>query len=799
MLERIAVAKVRVLSAGLACRHLPIRSVPFILLVAPPAVAAGQPRPVVRLQLPAGPISQALVSIALATGCSIGSTEVERLAMLKGPLRLHGSMEEVLEFVLRDSGLAAVRSGPKSWRVVRKSPAAPRRAASIEPPQAHQAADIVVTGSKLATRLDRFPGAVTVLRGAALDDVGGSRGTEAIEALYANLLSTRLGTGRNKLFLRGVADSSFNGPTPALVGQYLGDLRLTYASPDPDLRLYDMEQVEILEGPQGGLYGAGSLGGIIRAVPRRPEPTAHSGELWAGISSVAHGSVGRDVGAMANISLGRDTAVRLLAYDEREAGYIDDVGRSRRDVNRGRETGGRIALQHRFGSRWRVTWTAFGQNDRNADSQYADRSSGPLERRSMLAQPSYHRYRAADVAVDGSLASIRLTSTTGHIRQSLGQVFDASEPKGEPSSYRQIDHIEILSNESRLSGSLLGTGEWLLGVAGADVKVDEIRSLGPAARPASLGTVHSRNAELTSFMQATLPLAGDVDLTVGWRLSGVFQTGRGTGALARPAGTVPVARSGSFGQWLSTPTVALTWEVAPNVSLVARYAGGYRPGGLTASGILQRFRTDTVRTFELGVRSRRIGPANVALRADASITRWRDIQADEIDTLGLPFVQNIGDGWLLNVGAQLEVQPLRGLRLSAGGFVSRSRVRLDPEQYGGRLTELPNVAHFGSVAAARYVLERPGFVLDIAGNFRAVGPSLLGVGPELAYRQGDFMSVSTQLALHVGGFVVSLDLSNLLDTRGNQFALGTPFALATTRQVTPLRPRTVRLGLKMRL
>jgi outer membrane receptor protein involved in Fe transport len=72
------------------------------------------------------------------------------------------------------------------------------------------------------------------------------------------LFSTQLGPGRNKLFIRGVADSSFTGPTQATVGQYLGDVRLNYNAPDPDLNLYDIARVEVVEGPQGTLYGAGS-------------------------------------------------------------------------------------------------------------------------------------------------------------------------------------------------------------------------------------------------------------------------------------------------------------------------------------------------------------------------------------------------------------------------------------------------------------------------------------------------------------------------------------------------------------
>ncbi|WP_163278767.1 Plug domain-containing protein, partial [Enterobacter hormaechei] len=72
----------------------------------------------------------------------------------------------------------------------------------------------------------------------------------------ASLASTHLGPGRNKLFIRGIADSSFVGPTQATVGQYWGNSRITYSAPDPDLKLYDIGRVEVLEGPQGTLYGA---------------------------------------------------------------------------------------------------------------------------------------------------------------------------------------------------------------------------------------------------------------------------------------------------------------------------------------------------------------------------------------------------------------------------------------------------------------------------------------------------------------------------------------------------------------
>src|SRR5690606_37210518 len=147
------------------------------------------------------------------------------------------------------------------WRIVRRNKQAkPRAIAAARPiaspaPQTETPSDdvpIIVTASKRDTRLSDYPGAVNLLDGAELA-FGGERGTESILSRLASVSSTHLGAGRNKLFIRGIADSSFTGPTQATVGQYLRDVGLTYNAPDPAWQLYDIASVEVLEGPQGTL------------------------------------------------------------------------------------------------------------------------------------------------------------------------------------------------------------------------------------------------------------------------------------------------------------------------------------------------------------------------------------------------------------------------------------------------------------------------------------------------------------------------------------------------------------------
>src|SRR5206468_9381651 len=109
----------------------------------------------------------------------------------------------------------------------------------------------------------------------------GGRSFDEVAAQAVGVAVTNLGSGRNKIFVRGLSDGSFTGKTQSTVGLYLDDVPITYNAPDPDLRLADVERVEVLRGPQGTLYGSGSMGGIVRIVTSKPDPARLAGEVSA--------------------------------------------------------------------------------------------------------------------------------------------------------------------------------------------------------------------------------------------------------------------------------------------------------------------------------------------------------------------------------------------------------------------------------------------------------------------------------------------------------------------------------------
>src|SRR5690606_27008752 len=298
-------------------------------------------------------------------------------------------------------------------------------------------------GSKRETPLAQYAGQAEIIDGHELA-FGGVGGTEKIVQRIPTVSSTYLGSGRNKLFIRGIADSSFTGPTQSTVGQYLGDLRLSYNAPDPDLRLSDLARVEVLEGPQGTLYGAGSLGGIIRLVPNDPLPGVVEGSAIIGGSATQHGGLGGDASATANLPvIGDTTALRITVNAETQGGYIDKPLLDREDVNRTGIYGGRATFRYEAAPGWTVDLIGVGQRTHGRDSQYADREGPPLTRSAQVAEGFDADFAQGQFVITGEFGELRFKTSTGVTGQQVEERYDATLPEGEPRVFTQRNDTEM--------------------------------------------------------------------------------------------------------------------------------------------------------------------------------------------------------------------------------------------------------------------------------------------------------------------------------------------------------------------
>ncbi len=797
------------------------------LAVAAPAQAGPLTTRAPAVDLPAGRLGDAVLALGRQSGTSIvvGDPALwgRRVPAVRGRMSAREALDRLASAVNAD----VVAAGPVGWRLVTRAPrvvsvrAKRPKVIPVAAPVA-EGADIVVTGSKRDVRLRDFAGQVALLDGVDLA-LGGAGGTEAILARLASVSSTHLGAGRNKLFIRGIADSSFTGPTQTTVGQYFGDLRLSYNAPDPDLRLYDIASVEVLEGPQGTLYGAGSLGGIIRTVPNAPELGAVSASISGGLSATWHGDPGADLGATLNVPLGERVALRVVGYGVSEGGYIDNPVLDRRDVNRTRIGGGRAMLRLDAGSGWTVDLGGIGQWTKGDDSQYADRDAPALTRSSAIVQGFSADYMMGQVVVSGAIGGLKVRSSTGIVRQTLTERYDATLPvvdptlpvtngpafgsplttaAGSPRVFAQRNATDMIANETRVWRPMRNGFGWVVGGSFTHNRTRLSRSLGPVDAPAPVTGVTNSIDEATLYGEGSVQLVRGLTATAGARVTRASLAGTGEDIAPARLETVALARARVTADRIETsvlPSASLIAAVLPKLSLYGRYQQGFRPGGLAIeSDFVRRFENDRVRTLESGVRYGLAGVDSAYLSASVSHTIWQDIQADFIDATGLPSTANIGDGRIWTFSATGGWKPVAGLTLDAGFTYNDSRVTEPSANLFvalARMSQVPNIARYAGRLGADYRRDvGRDLELRVYGWARYVGRSRLGVGPVLGEEQGDYLDTALTARVGRSSLGLTLGVTNLTDSVGNRFALGTPFQVGSG-QITPQRPRTVRIGL----
>lgn len=817
-------------------RPSPAWLVPLALVCAVAPARAQQARPV---DVPSGRLSERVPQLARQTGISISVTSDALWRTKVRAVRGTMSAGEALARMLAGTRSRAVQLSATSWRIEAvatpvQTVRAPRR--SAVPPSPPRAAEngeetIIVTASKFEQPYEDFAGVAHMISGEDIN-FGGERGTDSVTSRLASVASTHLGPGRNKLFIRGIADSSFTGPTQSTVGQYLGDLRLSYNAPDPDLRLHDMKQVEVLEGSQGTLYGAGSLGGIIRMVPNDPDPRGFMLEATGGVSATQHGAPSGDLALTVNVPLGGHAA-RFTAYGVSDGGYIDNPIRRENDVNRTHVLGGRGLVRFDLGDTWSVDVGGIYQSTIIDDSQYADRNGDALTRRSSVVEDASAHYGMAMVVLRKDWGDLRFQTSNAWVSHGLDERFNASNFRNLASVFNQHNRTKMWVSETRLWRPVANGFGWVLGFSAIDNSIEQRRSFENSLFRTTVTGVTNSITELTGYGKVSFELTPSVLLSGGGRLTHSRIGGMGEDVpavfreLAAAAGFASVEAERTETELL--PSVELLGHVMPGVTLYARYEEGFRPGGLAIEAdFVRQFRNDQVESWEAGAR---FGSPRDGIVGSVSVAHayWRDIQADFMDGSGLPSTANIGNGKITSIAGSITFAPVPDLRIDLNAVYNHSRVvALTPEvallassinialpvfgspigipaigtigQFGptAGLGRIPNVADYALQGSIDYRLALGRSDLRLNGWAKYIGPSRLGIGPVLGDKQGDY--IDTGLAARLGDTRrgVSLTLTNIFDTKGNRFALGTPFDTISGGFITPQRPRTIRIAVDYR-
>ncbi len=772
----------------------------------------------------AQPLIDALAAFSRQSGISVGFPGLR----LKGrtSAAVDGRMDpwRALAGLLAGTGLGFERVGP-ALAVLRALPAgapgkmAPRqrervRLSSSPPP----IEEIRVTASKRNLPITRLPASTTLVTADQLSMFGFIESGD-LQAPVAGLTVVGSGPGRNKLFLRGLSDGVFVGRTQSTIALYLDETPVNFSGGDPDLRLFDIDRVEVLRGPQGTLYGAGAIGGIVRLVSRKPD-LAHVGAAASLEASVTDdGGINSWGDGVINLPLLQDRlGVRFGGYREHDSGFLDNPGLGLENTNRVDILGGKAAL------RWRATPDLTAdlavnfQRIRQADARYSNLALGPFTRDTLLLEPYRDRFTRLAFELKAGTGRGDLVSATSFVDRDIDERQDASAAIAKitalpllPGFFATRSGSQNLVHETRLQATLGSDLEGLFGVFArwrSEPSREAFVRLGdglPGVAPQEIvfsARIRERAIQAALFGELEWTPLAPLSFTLGLR--GFFNRFVARTESAGVPLLPPGPRRESRSRFGLSPKFAASYRTGDDLTLYLLVSQGFRSGGLNlntpAEALLpdpearsrrSTFFGDRLWNYELGVRGRWLD-GRLSLDAAAYGITWRNIQTDQFLPNGLGFTVNAGRSRNIGVETQATYSPTAGLALTLNAFWNIPELRSGNPFLGAMPgNRLPGIAEFSGSGEVRWQFRLGGLAGTAAVDYRYVGRSPILFDEDASPLMGGYHMANARVTFDLGRWRIGFSARNMFNTARNSFAFGNSFTFREQAQAVPLRPRTI--------
>lgn len=558
--------------------------------------------------------------------------------------------------------------------------------------------EIIVTAQKREQDLLDVPLSIQAVSGEQLEREGSKELNDLIESIPGASSVSRTAPGFETIQIRGIASGTTGDAT---VGYYVDDVPFSVPNLQlaPPSRLFDLERVEVLRGPQGTLYGQGAMGGTIRMVTAAPDYDAFGGKAQLEGSTLSGGEAGYAVDGVVNIPIAPGTAALRVSGGYESVGGFADLARangsggftvSRKNVNDQESWNLRGKLGIRFGeaatlelNAWRVENTLDFRNSMDsANPPQINDTTGPDSR------PNYVKTDLTLVSgvLNAELGGANLTSSTAYIDSTLD--FDASflySPLFGSGYLRNDSRFDTtaFTQELRLASAGEGPFNWLIGGYYSDGKIESDICLGlivpcAAAFPPyninSTGRIKTKAFAIFGELSYGL-LDNRLIATVGGRY---FEDRRSTSGFDRYTNAASAAAKDTFDTF--NPRFNLSFKASDDVLFFGNVAKGYRSGSFqspaqaaAASAALgvtipANIQPDTVWSYELGAKGKF---ADGVVTFDVALYQidWDSIQL-QTTINGVATLSNGGNARSRGVDVGLIIRPAEGLQLQAIGNVN---------------------------------------------------------------------------------------------------------------------------------
>ncbi len=694
-------------------------------------------------------------------------------------------------------------------------PALAQQAPATPPASEDESQRVVITASKRAEKQREVAGTVSVLSGSDLERRG-ARDQEDFLKLTPGVQLNRGDPNNNGITIRGLssqASPESGGGQQNPSGRYLEDVPL--ASPIgkglvADILPFDLDRIEVLRGPQGALFGSGSLGGALRYLLAKPDLKSFGAAAQVGFTSVSQGKTAASLYGMVNAPLGETAALRVVAFDRTSPGYIDNKGTKTKDANEVRQTGGRLLVTVKPLRELTATFVASTQKTQQDDFSYVFGDPNKLEHDNPSLGRGTSQFDFSSLTVDYDLGGATLTSITGYWRTKANGVGDdtrlfASIGLPLPLVSRvSAGSSDAQSQELRIASKPGGNFSW---VAGLFHQTNKGSGSGKQSDPSgAFGVVDLVDlktkqdaSESALFFDGEYSLGGGWSAGLGGRAYRTKTSFQQTGTVFGGPSNSPVLAGGDAG---TTPKVSVKYRFGDNM-WYALASKGYRYGGVNEGPPPTPFKSDSLWNYETGVRL--ASAPGVQLDLSAFLLDWTDAQFTYFALNGaVPFsgIGNVGKARSTGLEAALRWRINPAFDVAASLASIDAKTTQDVKTLAGRApvtiasgARLPGTAKLQTALQGNYRFTGP---LGSAGRFNVththVGERVIDL--TAFYKAPAYEALDLGLSFSKGNWTLAASLTNATDERGIMNIQGTPDGNKNFQQYYLQRPRTTSVSLR---
>lgn len=670
--------------------------------------------------------------------------------------------------------------------------------------------EVMVTARKRSETMLDIPISINVVSENAIQNLGAQNYTDLLGSV-PSLTAYQNGPGRTRISIRGIANGGGNDndtQNQETVGIYLDEIPISMGAMNPEFSLFDLERVEVLRGPQGTLYGAGSMTGTIRLVSKKPDMDGVSGMVEGDLATVHKGSLDYSVKGVVNLPVIEDVlAVRASGYFVEKGGYIDNVATGQKDVNNGGSKGGRISALWNASENLTVN-ASFFAHDYSDNGRPEDLDRAPELSRDYTSFDGYDdEMKIYNLTMDYDLGWGEVVSSTSYFdrtvvnRRSLDDLFKTALPPGIiPHELVDTTDTEVFVQEIRLASTNDDPLQWTIGayadkkdvyylntfpVPGADAIIGAPSSAFGAPTDHLFYGYDDLTVETYAFFGEAYYTIDKLTVTAGLRYFNwqqdisFYQSGLFNGEAN--SDTRPTGKTDGV-----NPKLNVSYDLTDDVLVYAQAAKGFRYGGINGAipqsvcaaelGEVERqggdtrfFDPDETWNYEIGAKGR-AADGRIIFNATIFQIDWTDMQTSRSFECGFGFRENVGQATSQGLELELTAKPSDNLTLNIGGSYTEATLDQDVPnlnaEEGDPAPFVPELSLSGSAEYTQSISdEMEGFVFLNAQYTDDRGTEFSAANANYRKMKG-FTTANLRIGVKWEDLEISLYGNNLFDSRG---------------------------------